>query len=539
MKQILIDHPLLLLFLVAAIGYSIGSIKIKGSSLGVAAILFVGLAFGATSKDFQIPEIIFMLGLVLFVYSIGLSSGDAFFKSYQKNGLRDFLFIISMLLISGLIAIGVGFIFGIDPAKITGIYAGSTTNTPALAGMLDYLASNDLAQSVQSDHVVVGYSYSYPMGVLGSMIAIIILQSLLKINFKKELDDLKSEYPVGTNLTSRSIEVINEQAIGVELRDLKKSQKWNVIFGRMNISDTISLSNYDKKFKKGDQILAVGSEEELLRVAKFMGRVSDKRAWLGNDYDSRRIFVSNPAVVGRTLASLNLDEKYSAIITRIRRGDVDMLAKGNTILQQGDRIRFVARRKDLKALAKYFGDSYQAVSKVNLFSFGLGIGIGLLLGLIQFSIGDFFSFKLGYAGGPLIVGLFLGALRRTGPIVWSLPYSANVTLQQLGLILLLSAVGVRAGNAFVESFTSDAFVMIGASAIISILGALLTLWIGYKFVKIPFTLLMGMVSNQPAILDFANERSGNNIPTFGYTMMFPIALIGKIVIAQLIYVLLT
>ena len=216
-----------------------------------------------------------------------------------------------------------------------------------------------------------------------------------------------------------------------------------------------------------------------------------------------------------------------------------MLARGNTILQQGDRIRFVARRRDLKALSKYFGDSYQAVSKVNLFSFGLGIGIGLLLGLIEFRIGDFFSFKLGYAGGPLIVGLLLGATRRTGAVVWSLPYSANVTLQQIGLILLLSAIGVRSGNAFVESFSSDAFVMIGASAIISILGAIISLFVGYKLVKIPFTLLMGMVSNQPAILDFSTERAGNNIPSFGYTMMFPIALIGKIVIAQLIYIILS
>jgi len=539
LKQILAENPLLLLFVVASLGYFIGTIKFRGSSLGVAAVLFVGLAIGAIDKDFYIPDIIFSLGLVLFVYSIGLSSGDAFFKSYKKNGLRDFLFILIMLILSGCIAIGLAFLLGIDAAKITGIYAGSTTNTPALAGVLEYMQGNGLGGSVDSKNIVVGYSYSYPMGVLGSIIAIILMKKFLKINFEKEKEQLKSDYPIGENLTSRSIEVLNEDAIGIELRDLKKAQKWNVIFGRVSIKGEISLSNFQQKFEKGDQLLAVGSEKEISRVARFMGRFSEEKlSWYRGDYDSRRIFVSNSRVVGRTLASLNIDEKYGAIITRIRRGDVDMLAHGTTVLQQGDRIRFVARRQDLKALSKYFGDSYHQVSQVNLFSFGLGIGIGLLLGLVQISLSDTLSFKLGNAGGPLIVALILGALGRTGPIVWTLPYSANVTLQQIGLLLLLAAVGVKSGNAFIESFASDGFTMIAASGIISVFSALITLWIGYKIVKIPFSLLMGIVSNQPAILDFANSQAKNGIPNFGYTMVFPIALIIKIVIAQVIYVLL-
>jgi putative transport protein len=540
LNNILVENPLLLLFIVASLGYLIGTIKIKGSSLGVAAVLFVGLGFGALNKDFAIPDVVFSLGLVLFVYSIGISSGQAFFKSYKKNGLRDFIFILFMLIISGVITVALSYLLGIDAAKITGIYAGSTTNTPALAGVLDYMQGNGLGDSLDSKNVVVGYSYSYPMGVLGSIIAIILVQQIIKIDFDKEKELLAKDYPIGEDLTSKTIEILNDEAIGIELRDLLKSQKWNVKFGRMNASSgQMQLTNYSKMFEKGDQVLAVGSKIELLRVAKFMGRISDKKlSWYREDYDSRRIFLSNPRLVGRSLASLNLDEKYGTIITRIRRGDNDMIAKGSTVLQLGDRIRFVARRQDLKALAKYFGDSYQQVSQVNLFSFGLGIGIGLLLGLIEINLGDAFSFKLGYAGGPLIVGLLLGALGRTGPLVWTLPYSANVTLQQIGLIFLLTAVGVKSGNSFVESFAADGFTMIAASAIISILGALITIIVGYKIVKIPFTLLMGIVSNQPAILDFANSQSKNTVPTFGYTMVFPIALIMKIVIAQVIYLVL-
>ncbi len=538
MVELLKENPLLLLFIVASLGYLLGNVKYKGSSLGVAAVLFVGLAIGAIDKDLHIPDVVFSLGLVLFVYSIGLSSGAAFFKSYKKNGLRDFFFLLAMLILSGLIAIGLAFAFGFDAATITGIYAGSTTNTPALAGVIDYVQGNNLDESL-TKNLVVGYSYSYPMGVLGGILGILMMEKLLKIDYKAEAYSLRNDYPVGEDLSSYTIEVTNEEVRGKQIRDLFKEQKWNVVFGRIDKKGDISLSNYDMTLEQGDLIVAVGEKEELKRVADFLGKKAKKSlSYYRHKYDSRRIFVSKPHVVGKTIASLGLDKKFNALITRIRRGDIDMLAKDNTVLEMGDRIRFVARRKDLKALSDYFGDSYTQSSKVNLFSFGLGIGLGLLLGSFEIPLGANFSFKLGNAGGPLIVGLILGALRRTGPVVWLLPYSSNVTLQQIGLILLLSCVGITSGNAFVESFSSEGILFFVASCIISILSAVLTLLIGYKIIKIPFSLLMGIVSNQPAILDFALSRSGSQIPLFGYTMMFPIALISKIVIAQILFILL-
>jgi len=216
-----------------------------------------------------------------------------------------------------------------------------------------------------------------------------------------------------------------------------------------------------------------------------------------------------------------------------------MLAHASTILEQGDRIRFVARRKDLKELSAFFGDSYYQSSRVNLFSFGLGIAIGLLIGSITFTLPGNLDFKLGLAGGPLIVGLLLGALRRTGPLVWTLPYGANVTLNQLGLILLLAVVGLKSGNTFIQSLDSGIGVLLFLGGTIIAIGTgCLSLWIGYKLFKIPFSLLLGFVSNQPAILDFAIESSKNRIPMIGYSLMFPIALIIKILYAQLLFLLL-
>ncbi len=541
MIQLLGENPLLLLFVVASLGYLLGNIKVKGGSLGVAAILFTGLFFGAIDSSLKIPEIILLLGLSLYVYSIGLNSGPAFFNSYKNNRLRDFIFIISTLLFSGVIAALLSFIFDFSAAATAGIYSGSTTNTAAMAGVIDIISnrySGDAGDALLQD-VVVGYSYSYPMGVLGGIIAIIILQKALHIDYQQEKNLLKKKYPLDEELTSLTIRITNPEATRIQLRDLFKIHDWNVIFSRLFSNDEVTLSNWDTTFTLNDEVMVIGSRQELDNVIQVLGRVVDSDLTYDRKlFDVRRIFVSNPDLVGRTLASLNLHEKFNATITRIRRGDIDMLANGDTMLELGDRIRFIARREDLKELSELFGDSYYKASRINVFTFGLGIGLGLMLGAIQFSFGGDLSFKFGYAGGPLIVGLILGALRRTGPIHWSMPYSANVTLQQIGLTLLLAAIGVRSGNAFVQSLSIEGLWFFLGGTIISLLTAMTILYAGHRLMKMPFTLLTGIVSNQPAILDFAIRRAGNRVPEFGFTLMFPIALISKIVIAQVLFLLL-
>ncbi|MCB0707757.1 MAG: hypothetical protein KDC34_20725 [Saprospiraceae bacterium] len=542
MVEILSASPILLLFVVASIGYFFGNIKIGGRSLGVAAILFTGLAFGAIDSRLQIPEIVFLLGLSLFVYSVGLRSGPAFFQSYRKNGLSEILFILSMLAFSGLVATGLWYLLGFSAAEITGIYTGSTTNTAALAGVIDAFNNNYSPEEAAklTEEAVVGYSYSYPMGVFGGMIAIVLMERLFRIDYKKEMLLLRKDFPLEESLSSATIEVTNPALSEISLRELFKREDWKVVFGRVYSDGRLQLAHWELILHVGDIIMAVGSKEELEEVVAELGqRVDTKLTHDRTQFDVRRIFVSNAELAGRTIASLNINEKYNAIITRIRRGDMEMLATGDTILELGDRIRFIAHREDLQALSTYFGDSYQEASKVNLFSFGAGIGLGLILGSINFHFGEGVDFKLGYAGGPLVVGLILGALRRTGPILWTLPYGANVTLQQMGLIFLLAAVGVRSGHAFEESISTNGVWIFFASAVISLLTALTILFVGYKILKKPFSLLMGMVSNQPAILDFATNRTNNRIPEFGFSMMFPLALIMKVLIAQILFLVLS
>ncbi len=541
MSDILSQYPLLLLFLVASLGYFIGQIKVKGSSLGTAAILFTGLAFGAIDTRFEIPAIIMFLGLSIFVYSIGLSSGPAFFQSYRKNGMRDFAFTFSMLLLSGLLAGLLWMAFDMSAAVITGVYSGSTTNTAALAGVIDMINTKYPEGTATNfvEDAVVGYSFSYPMGVLGSILAIILMERIYHIDYRGEKDMLRKEYPLEENLVSQAFQITNPAIFGLTVRDFLQRYDWKIVFGRRLRDGEVRLVNWDSTIRENDVFMVVGSENDMKEVSKTLGQEAILPLEFNRrEFDHRRIFVSNPKVAGRTIASLNIQEKYHAVITRIRRGDIEMLATGDTVLELGDRIRFIARRQDLEALAKYFGDSYQESSKVNLFSFGLGIGLGLLLGSIEFNFGGGINFKLGYAGGPLIVGIILGALRRTGGIVWTLPYSANVTLQQIGLILLLATIGVRSGHAFVASISIDGLWMFLAGALISLVTAIAILMVGYKLLRMPFSLLMGVVSNQPAILEFAQSRTKNNIPLFGFAMMFPLALIAKVIIAQVLFLVL-
>lgn len=538
MNELLVQNPLLLLFLVSAIGYLIGKIRIGGTGLGTSAVLFVGLLFGALNTEYHVPEILFQLGLVFFVYSVGLQSGPAFFQSFKKNGWRDFHFVFWMLSLSALLAALIFFITDIDAASIVGVYCGSSTNTPALASAIDLAGQlhKDAGSYVQ--HLAVGYTFSYPMGVLGVMIAIKFMQKILKIDFIKEKELLRKEYPLDEDLTSRTIEITNPEISQFQLRDLLKNHQWNVVFGRLDsVKYGTVLSNWDIHLELGDKLIVVGTNEDIDAVQAVLGKEAEESLLYDRkEYDIVRIFVSNPDLVGKTLSSLNLHEKFNAIITRIRRGDIEMLAKSDTILELGDRIRFVAKRKDIKEIQKLFGDSYYASNKIDIFSFGLGIGMGLMLGMMEFVLPGGMVFKFGIAGGPLIMGLILGSLRRTGPIVWTLPYGSNITLNQIGLTLLLAVIGIKSGNTLLKSLSGGEWIpMFMSGTVISIAGAVMSLWIGYKIFKIPYSLLMGFVANQPAILEFSNDITKNRVPTIGYAFMFPISVVMKILYAQLLF----
>lgn len=540
MIQALVQSPLLLLFTVIAIGYGIGELRIRGFKLGVAAVLFVGLGFGALSPELTITPFIITLGLAIFVYTIGLSSAAGFFASFRRHGFNDVYFAIFTVLVSGAMAWGFGRWLGFDAALTGGLYAGASTNTPALAGLLDAIQKGGDAGTVEglSEQAVVGYSLAYPMGVIGVMLGIILLQKLFKVDYGAEAKELQNDYPLGEALLSKTLLVNHPDIVGKSLREfLRGHNEIRVAFGRIQHDDEMTLSNWDTIPRKGDRLVLVGTEEAIAETAAFIGPEAEQQlSYDRSVFDVRRLFVSNDDIAGKTIASLNLQERFNLLITRVQRGDMDLLATGDTVLELGDRILLVAHRDDLPELFKVFGNSYEALSRINLLSFGLGITLGLLLGMIEITLPGGYAFSLGYAGGPLIVALILGQLRRTGPVVWTLPYGANLTLRQVGLIFLLAGIGIRSGQTFYLTLLTDlGYKVFLAGGAISILGTVSTLIIGFKVLKIPYSFLSGMVGSQPAVLDFAVEQAGNKYPTIGYTRLLPVVLIGKILAVQILY----
>lgn len=539
MIRLLLDNPLLLLFVVVAIGYLLGQIRIGGFSLGVAAVLFTGLALGSLHPDLKLPEIVYLLGLVLFVYSVGLSGGPGFVASFRRRGLRDNVFTGGMILLAaGMVALA-GRLFDLAPPLVAGLFAGSLTNTPALAAVLESLRAAAASETVQTMPVV-AYSVAYPMGVVGMILAIFFLQRRFHVDYAAEAAGLADLGAVGENLTDRTVRVTRYEATREPVGEIVNRHRWRALFVRIQREGVVLMVDAPgMTLRLNDLVSVVGSEKDLEAVTDYLGELSAERlSFDRRQVDFRRVFVSSPEVAGKRLVDLALPRRFGALVTRVRRGDADLLPRGDMVLELGDRVRVVAPRARMDEVTRVFGDSYKAVSELDFVTFSLGLVLGLLLGLLPLPLPGFGVFKLGLAGGPLLAGLALGALGRTGPFVWQVPYGVNLTLRQIGAVLFLAGIGTRSGWAFASTFRQGGgWIIFLCGAAISCATAFLTLWIGHRLLKIPMGLLIGMLGGlqtQPAVLAYADEQAKNDLPEIGYATVYPVATIGKILIAQIL-----
>jgi len=534
---ILARNPLLLLFLVAAVGYPLGRIRLRGSELGVAAVLFVGLGAGALDASLVLPDIVYMLGLAIFVYSVGLASGRAFVASLRRDGLRDSLVAVGAAALSALGAQVVRIVFDLDPGSTAGLFAGAQTNTPALAAAVEALRSGAAGRTVSEP--VVAYSICYPMGVIGVVLAIRLAWILFRPDLAAEGTRLAELGAANAPISSASVRVERDLGeLGVE--ELRRGLAWKVIFGRLRRAGEMSLVTPETRLLVGDVVTVVGTEAEIAKVLPRLGVVSPERIDLDRrDFDLRRIFVSNAEVAGRPLRDLDLHRKLGAVITRVRRGDVDLLPADDMRLEIGDRVRVLAPAGQLPAVTAFFGDSYRAASEVDVLTFGLGLALGLALGLVPIPLPGGMTVSLGFAGGPLVVALVLGTLDRAGGRLWNLPFGASVALRQLGLVLFLAGIGTRAGSGFLAAFASGGhwLVLLASGALITFVSAFVTVAVAHRLLGIPMSLVLGMVAGvhtQPAVLGYALERTRNDIPSLGYASTYPAATLAKLVLVQIL-----
>lgn len=546
MINLLVENPLLLLFVVAAVGYPLGRITIRGMSLGVAAVLFAGLAVGSLHPDLKLPEIVYLLGQSLFIYTIGLSSGAAFFSSLRRKGWRDNLFVLVILSIDAALIVAAQQIFAFRPALAAGMFAGSVTNSSALAAVLEFVR-NHFALGHISDNAlaglladpVVGYSLTYPGGILGLIFAIVVLQKLWRIDYAAEARSLLDIPTATPDLHCQTILVTKPDPDGKSLGEVAAGNSFQVFFGRLSRNHIQSIADDQTHLQKGDLITICGTRDEIRRVVDAFGEAAAVETEPENSLrDYYRVFVSNRAVVGHKISDLNLPHLFGATLTRVRRGDVEFLPQPSTVLEYGDRVRVLAGRDRIATVKKFFGDSYRALSEIDILTFAVGITAGLLLGIVPIPLPGGLVFKLGAAGGPLIVALVLGRLERTGPLVWNIPYGANLTLRQVGLVLFLAGIGTRSGYTLFQGLgQNEVWPILLVGALITSVSAFAIMVVGYKLLRIPMSLLIGVLAGahtQPAILGFAQEQAKSELPNIGYASVLPTALIAKVIFVQLL-----
>ena len=520
----LADQPVLFLFLLIGIGMAFGHVKIKGIGLGAAAVLFFAIVLSAWAETYgihlRVTRELGTLGLALFAFAIGMNSGASFFHNL-KSAVGPILTMVALYGIAAASGEIIGRMWGMDPALIAGTFAGSVTNTPALSAAGQASGKLDLA--------TVGYSIAYLFGVIGMLIA-----SAAALSYGKRDKDAPSP------LANRTIRVERDDHPFVG--DIYEKLGEKVSFSRLRRGETgpITRPQMSDTLDPGDLVTVVGPRELVARAATELGHASSHSLMQDRSYlDFRRMTISNPKVAGRTVASLGLAKEFSATISRVRRGDVDMVAEPGLVLQEGDRVRVVAPTSKMAEITRFFGDSSHGLTDLNPVALGLGMAIGIAIGELPILTPSGEYFSIGSAAGTLIIGLVFGRIGRIGPIATALPFTTCQVIAELGLLIFLAQAGAKAGGQILNAFTSGAWVNI------FILGAVMTstmaigLYVTMRWVfKMGGTKLAGLLGGaqtQPAVLAFANGRT-NSDPrvALGYALVYPVAMVGKIVVAQVL-----
>lgn len=520
--EVLTEHTVLLYFLYLAVGAVLGQVRIRGVLIGPAAVLFAALAISAFDADLALPEIVGQIGLVLFAYCVGVNSGPTFFDTLKTGGRAIGLVAIMLVLAAG-VAIGVGKLLGLESPLIAGAYTGALTNTPALAAATEQL---------ESSLPTVGYSVTYIFGVIGMLLA---AASALKGKTEPKVSAVPEPEP---ELTMVSIRV--DKSGLPNLRQLITDHEDKIRFSRVRRNRVVTIATDDFVPEPGDVVSVIAPEDLAHLVAAQMGHPSSLHLELDRrELDFRRITVSSSKAAGRSLGELDLLDKFGATATRVRRGDIDFLASDDFIVHVGDRIRITAPKTRMEEVSKFFGDSEHGASALNPVGFFLGITIGLLIGLIAIPLPGGAKLSLGIAGGALVAGLVLGRLHRTGPILWSVPFPTANALGQYGMLAFLAYAGSTSGSKLVAALQTDVgprLFLLGF--VVTGFAALVLRFIGPRWGGLSGPTLAGSIGGsqtQPAVLAFANDRTkGDPRVSLGYALVYPAAMIIKVLIAPLI-----
>ncbi|MFD1017150.1 aspartate:alanine exchanger family transporter [Winogradskyella rapida] len=528
----LLTKDYFVLFLVIGFGIALGNVRIRGISFDTSAVIFVaiflGYLYNLYGVHFSIPSIIQSVGLVLFIYTIGMQAGPSFFSSFKEQGTKLILLASTTVIVGGLTAVAISYLYDVDMNMMSGLLTGALTSTPGLAASIE---------ASQSPLASIGYGIAYPFGVLGVILFVKLGPTLFRVNIKEEEKKYKDSVSLNTPMViNKNIIISNENVNGKTIKELRIRFMTKANISRIMKPNQLPISpTSDTILETGDIIKAVGTVNALDRIELLLGKVTDVEIPRSGRYDIKWYVVSNDSVVNKTIQELNLLENYSATITRIRRASIDLAPHPTTRIKYGDKILVSSSKGNVPAVTQLFGDSLKRIGQTSFLPVAFGIVIGVLVGAIAIPLGNL-HFKLGLTGGVLLTSIYLSWRGKFASVIWNLPGPANQILRQFGLLLFLTPVGLSAGQSLVAAIEAHGLILFLYGALITLIPMLVTVLVGRFIFKINFLSILGALTggmtSTPG-LSAADSMTDSEAPQTAYATVYPVSLVLIIIVAEI------
>lgn len=533
----------LVLSFICACGLALGKFKIFGVSLGITFVFFAGIIAGhfGLSIDPQMLAFAQNFGLIIFIYALGVQVGPGFFAAFKKGGVKLNLLSLTVILTGTLMALSIHWITGISTPEIMGLFSGAVTNTPMLGAAQQALLQINPDGMSEVNTMAMACAVGYPCGLIGVVLCVIILKAVFGKNLPKPRDDSKD------NAFVSEYQVCNPAIFGKSIMEIRQSADCQFVISRIWKNEKVIIPTSETILEENEHILLISAKKDVEKIKTLFGH-QENIDWNKKDIDwnaidnqlvSRKILITKPNLNGVRLGSLRLRNSYGINITRINRAGIDLLASPSLRLQLGDKLTIVGESRAIDNVSKILGNEAKSLNTPNLSAIFTGIVLGLLLGSIPIAIpGMSIPMKLGIAGGPIIVGLLMGAFGPRFHVTTYTTRSANLMLQQLGLTIYLAGLGLSAGNGFFETvFTAQGLEWVGISFALAVVPVLLTGVIAAKFFKVGYAKNVGMLCGSmanPISLNYANTTVEGDEPSVAYATVYPGCIFMRVFIAQVV-----
>ena len=534
----LLAEQMFVVFLILAIGSWLGRLSWRGLSLGNSAVFFVGLAFG--HFGFSVPKPIMDLGVLLFLYAVGLQAGPRFFRTFRKQGAQFIVIAAAALLAAGAAACALAALMHIPYALAAGMFTGALTNTPALAGTIEAVSRIDPAQAAT---VSVGYGIAYPLSVIAIPLVMQFLPKLLRRDVKRaETEWLAAQQAEQPALARRQFKITNPNLDGKRLVELDTHRLTQANVSRVLLQSgggagQVVAGTPDVVLHLGDIVLAVGAEDELEKLRLLVGEEVQVAMDANTHAVSRDLYVTEASLAGKRLMDLHIWDRHNVVITRIRRQGLELTPVGASTLELGDTLRVVGDTPAVAHFARLVSGDARRMDETNMVPFLIGLVLGIALGLIPFRLSDNVTIKLGASAGAFLVSLVLGHFGRIGPFRVYVPSAAKNLIRELGLILFLGGAGANSGAQLQRVFEQQGAALFIAGLAIALVAVLVTLLLAQRVYRMNVLATMGLLSGvmtNSTGLAVANSKTSTDVPAVAYASSLPVVIIFKILLAQII-----